>query len=61
MTVYREGEADTAAKQAYNYLHIVDRTTIERMFGQLKRRFPILGGKIRVATDRIPKIIVHFT
>lgn len=56
MTVYRE--ADTAAKQAYNALHILDRTTIERIFGQLKRRFPILGGKIRVATDRIPKIIV---
>lgn len=28
------------------------------MFGQLKQRFPILHNKIRVATQRIPSIVL---
>lgn len=42
---------------AYNRLHKRERVIIERIFGQLKRRFPILGSIIRVATERVPKLI----
>ena len=31
---------------------------IERCFGQIKKRFPILGNRIRVATEKIPKIVI---
>lgn len=31
---------------------------IERCFGQLKKRFPILGNCVRVALNNVPKVIV---
>lgn len=55
MTIYRN--PDTQIKQAYNKLHINERTIIERLFGQLKQRFPILYSKIRVKTERIPSFV----
>lgn len=37
----------------YNRVHNVDRVKIERCFGQLKRRFPMLHYTLRLKTDRI--------
>lgn len=42
----------------YNRVHSKERVVIERAFGQLKNRFPILKGKVRLKTDRIPTIII---
>lgn len=42
----------------FNRIHAQNRVIIERCFGQLKRRFPILMNKVRLHLDRIPKIIV---
>lgn len=55
MTIFRNPV--TREEKAYNALHMKERSIIERMFGQLKRRFPILGNTIRVATRRIPQLI----
>lgn len=41
----------------YNYIHARERCTIERCFGQMKMRFPILQSKMRISTDRIPSFI----
>lgn len=56
MTPFRNPQ--TIAEKKYNKMHCRDRVFIERMFGQLKRRFPILGSKIRLATKRIPRMIM---
>lgn len=55
MTVYRD--PNTPAKAAYNRMLIRERLLIERLFGQLKQRFPILYNKIRVMLERIPALI----
>ncbi|VEN36087.1 unnamed protein product, partial [Callosobruchus maculatus] len=34
------------------------RYSIERLFGQLKKRFPILSSTVRVSSDKVPKIIL---
>lgn len=54
MTPFRN--PDTPAEQSYNRLH-KERIIIERCFGQLKQRFPILHHKIRLATEKIPRVI----
>lgn len=56
MTAYKN--PTTRAQKEFNRLHIKERVMIERLFGQLKRRFPILGNTIRVATEKIPKLII---
>jgi hypothetical protein len=43
---------------ASNNLHKTERVIIERCFGQLKRRFPVLQHLIRVGTDKIPSVII---
>lgn len=48
----------TEAEQKYNKLHTRERVLIERMFGQIKSRFPLLSSRIRVATERVPKMII---
>ncbi|KAL1493760.1 hypothetical protein ABEB36_009453 [Hypothenemus hampei] len=48
----------TAIQQNYNLVHARERVIIERCFGQLKRRFPMLNYTIRLKTERIPKYIV---
>lgn len=55
MTIYRNPVSH--AEKAYNALHKKERVIIERMFGQLKRRFPVLANTIRVSTRRIPQLI----
>lgn len=53
MTPYRQPNAPH--ELAYNQLLTTERCTIERCFGQLKRRFP---NGIRVSLERIPKLIL---
>lgn len=55
MTIFRNPVSHE--QKAYNALHKKERVIIERMFGQLKRRFPILANTIRVSTQRIPQLI----
>lgn len=48
----------TDPERQFNLLHCRERVIIERCFGQLKRRFPILGNCVRVALRNVPKVIV---
>jgi hypothetical protein len=48
----------TADKETYNKQHSKERVIIERVFGQVKKRFPLLGNLIRVKLDKVPKIFV---
>lgn len=45
-------------EQLYNESHIRTRNTIERYFGVIKRRFPILAYGCRLKIDRVLTIIV---
>lgn len=42
----------------FNRVLSKERVVIERAFGQLKARFPLLKGKVRLRTNKIPAIIV---
>lgn len=42
----------------FNTYHKKERVVIERVFGQLKQRFSILGNLIRIKLDKIPKTFV---
>lgn len=44
-------------QKAFNRLLKKERVIVERVFGQLKKRFPALGNRIRVATANVPKMI----
>lgn len=55
MTPYRNPNGE--AQIRYNIIHTRERSIIERCFGQIKMRFPILQSKIRISTDRIPQFI----
>lgn len=48
----------TPQEIAYNNLHTRERVIIERCFGQLKRRFPVLQHPIRIDTKKIPSVII---
>ncbi|XP_055601326.1 putative nuclease HARBI1 [Uranotaenia lowii] len=56
MTPFKK--AETVRQKAYNKLHSQERVIIERLFGQVKQRFPILQSKIRLSTDKIPTVII---
>lgn len=56
MTPFKNPVSD--AQKSYNKLHKKERVIIERVFGQLKQRFPILQSKIRVTTERVSKIVI---
>lgn len=56
MTPYRNPV--TEAQKIFNKLHKKERVIIERTFGQLKQRFPILQSKIRLNTENIPRMII---
>lgn len=47
-----------AQEQLYNITHAQERVVIERVFGQLKQRFPILANRVRISVQKIPKLIV---
>lgn len=48
----------THQERQFNLIHARERVVIERCFGQLKRRFPILGNCVRVALNNIPQVVV---
>lgn len=48
----------TPLEIAYNRCLTKERVIIERCFGQLKQRFPILQHTVRLSFNRIPKLIV---
>lgn len=56
MTPYRNPNGNLQIK--YNIIHTRERSIIERSFGQIKMRFPILQSKMRILTDRVPHFIV---
>ena len=49
---------ETPTQQQFNKVFTKERVIIERCFGQLKKRFPMLAGVVRVATKQVPNIIV---
>ncbi|XP_054259636.1 putative nuclease HARBI1 [Macrosteles quadrilineatus] len=49
---------DNESESKFNKLLKKERVVIERCFGQLKRRFPILQYVCRVKLEKVPKIIV---
>lgn len=56
ITPYRNPASESQVK--FNIIHTRERSVIERCFGQIKMRFPILQSKMRILTDRIPLFIV---
>lgn len=48
----------TPQQRSYNSCITRERVIIERCFGQVKQRFPILQNKIRLATQKVPSVIV---
>lgn len=48
----------TPEERSFNNCHTKERVIIERCFGQVKQRFPILQNKIRLSTERVPKVII---
>lgn len=49
---------NTPSEVAYNHAHAVTRNVIERCFGVLKRRFPVLSLGIRLAMNTTLAVIV---
>ena len=49
--------AATDLDKIFDNILIKDRISIEKCFGQLKRRFPVLGYKLRVKENSIPIVI----
>lgn len=56
ITPFRNPQTDMEKK--FNKLLTKERVLIERMFGQLKRRFPFLSSRVRLSTNRIPRMIL---
>lgn len=56
MTPYRNPQTPTEIY--YNEQHARNRVIIERCFGQVKKRFPVLMNEIRVSLHKIPRIII---
>lgn len=56
MTPFKNPTADK--EKYYNKIHAQERVIIERCFGQLKRRFPILKYGVRTSLGKVPQIIL---
>lgn len=52
------GNPRSRAEQLYNESHIRTRNTVERLFGVLKRRFPVLSNGMRVRPELSKAVIV---
>jgi len=48
----------TRPKKIFNKVNAKERIIIERCFGHLERRFPILAYKVRLSLESVPEIIV---
>lgn len=51
-------EVRNALEHQFNVVHAQERVVIERIFGQMKRRFPILSSNVRISVDKVPKLII---
>ncbi|XP_050299639.1 putative nuclease HARBI1 [Anthonomus grandis grandis] len=49
---------NTPQERAHNNLFTKERVIIERCFGQLKQRFPMLQYKVRVSIEKVPKFVI---
>lgn len=49
---------DNREQEMFNVKHAKERVVIERVFGQLKQRFPLIGHKVKIALEKVPKIVV---
>ncbi|XP_062554268.1 putative nuclease HARBI1 [Armigeres subalbatus] len=56
MTPYRN--PDTVVRVNYNKIFCRERVVIERVFGQVKRRFPFLQNTVRMITHRVPSMVL---
>lgn len=56
MVPFRNPQSES--EKAFNRIMTSERVIIERCFGMLKRRFPILAYKIRLSVSDAPKIIL---
>jgi hypothetical protein len=56
MTPFKDPKQPT--EQCFNCLFTKERVIIERCFGQLKRRFPILQERVRLNLQNVPSVIV---
>lgn len=56
MTCFRNTSSE--AERKFNKMLKSERTYIERCFGQLKQRFPMLYSKIRIKIERVPSFIM---
>ncbi|XP_064631610.1 putative nuclease HARBI1 [Lineus longissimus] len=45
-------------ERTFNRIHKKERAVIERCFGQLKKRFPILLGQVRLRIPKVPSVVV---
>ena len=57
MTPYKE-PLNSPEERSYNNCLKRERLVIERCFGQLKKRFPILQNHVRVRLNLVPSVIV---
>ncbi|XP_021697550.1 putative nuclease HARBI1 [Aedes aegypti] len=56
MTPYRN--PNIPIHMHYNKIFCRERVVVERVFGQIKRRFPYLQNAVRMATYRVPSMIL---
>lgn len=56
LTPYKKPQG--RSQQNFNKIHAKARVVIERCFGQIKKRFPIIGYLLRISQDKIPSVIV---
>lgn len=55
MTPYRV--PGNEMQRNFNRIFTKERVVIERLFGIVKRRFPLIGGVVRLKTETVPKVI----
>lgn len=51
-------EVRNPRERNFNLTHAQERVIIERVFGQMKRRFPILSSQVRIAVEKVPKLVL---
>ncbi|XP_056636881.1 putative nuclease HARBI1 [Diorhabda sublineata] len=51
-------ESRNAREKNHNSTHAQERVIIERVFGQMKRRFPILSSQVRTPVKNVPNLVI---
>lgn len=57
MTPFKQNQLTTQQRRRYNFTLSSDRVTVERVFGQLKSRFPLLKNILRYKPEKCVPII----